>query len=529
MPGRHEKVPEAELREECRLFLEHLHPADGWGTVTVFSRPEERQRLYRPPVLPAAAAEFMDREDLYVSVSRFRGRRGERRLLALGSLFVDLDYYHSRDSAIANSAPHEALMHALELLSRAQLPVPTTAVSTGRGLALYWRHAYLPAKAAQRWRACLKELRRVLTPLCPDPAVSDPSRVMRIPGTRNSRSGRLARLLLTPEEPYDFETLARALLPQQRHVIRRRKEDARAVETVRAPRPGRVVRRHVLDRHTLRRTKLEDLERLLRYRHPDGILPPGRRDHWMFAASTLLAFTVPNEGLARVLVELGARVAGWTERETVTRMHATLRRAARAAAGEKDRRGGRQVDPRYDPGRAWFIEILGITDEEMRAAGLRVLLGEDLGRQRSGERQRQRRRSQGVAPRDCYLRLARGRRNRALALHRAGQSYRQIAAVLSTTAEAARKLVSRALAGGDADTSVTGNGGPSALAGGSGGGTPRPLAEIERETPGERPARCERCGKPVGFSERAERASACTAPARESRRGRSRDGPRATA
>jgi hypothetical protein len=514
VPGRHETVPAAELREECRLFLEHLHPADGWGTVTVFSRPEERQRLYRPPVLAVAAAEFVDKEDLYVSVSRFRGRRGERRLLALGSLFVDLDYYHSRDSAIAGASPHEALTHALELLSRARLPAPTTAVSSGRGLALYWRHSYLPARAVPRWRACLKELRRVLTPLCPDPAVSDPSRVMRLPGTRNTRSGRLARLLLTPGEPYDFEVLTRALLPQQRHVIRRRNAGPTTVETVRAPRPGRVARQHVLDRHTLRRAKIEDLKRLLRHRHPDGVLPPGRRDHWMFAASTLFAFTVPFESLARVLVELGARVAGWTERETLTRMHATLRRAARAAAGEKDRRGGRTVDPRYDPGRAWFIEILGITEEEMRAADLRVLVGRGIVRERAAARQQDRRRSGGAIPRERYIRAARERRSRALSLHRAGQSYRQIAAVLSTTAEAARKLVSRALAAADPDTSVTGHGGPSALDGGSGGEAPRLLAEIEGETPGERPACGERCGKPAGFSKRAKRASACTAPAR---------------
>ena len=266
MPGPRQATP-AELREECRLFVEHLHPADAWGVVTLFSRSDQKQRLHRPAALAAAVPTLVGREDLYLSVNRFRGRRGDGRLLVLNALFVDLDHYHSKDPAIACAPPHEALTVALELLSRARFPAPTTAVFTGRGLALYWRHSHLPARAASRWRACLKELRTILAPLCPDPAVSDPSRVMRLPGTLNSRSGEQARLLLTPGEPYDFEELARALLPQKRHVIRRRKTD---VESARAPRPARSSRRTTLNQHTLRRTKLEDLERLLRHRYPRG-------------------------------------------------------------------------------------------------------------------------------------------------------------------------------------------------------------------------------------------------------------------
>jgi len=504
----------AELREECRLFLEHLHPPDSWGVVTVFSRPEERQRRYRPRTLRAAAAAFVGKEDLYVSVNRFRGRRGDGRLLVLGSLFVDLDYHRSADPEVATAPPHEALMRALTLLSRAGLPTPTTAVFTGRGLALYWRHSYLPARALPRWRACLKPLRDALAPLNPDPAVSDASRVMRLPGTRNSRGGRHARLLLTPGEPLDFEALAKAVLPRERHVIRRRKAPS-PVETARAGRPARSSRGPVLDGRTLRRAKLEDLERLLRYRHPDGRLPPGKRDPWLFAASTLLAFLVPVERLPAALVELAGRTAGWSESETLTRMHGTLKRAALAAAGRRDRRGERPVDPRYSPGRAWFVEALGISDLEMREAGLRVLVSAAVARERAALRQEGVRRQRGAVPRVGYLARAAGRRERAAALRRHGMSYSEIALRLETTAEAARKLVARAAAPFPVpDTSVTGNGGPSALPEGSGGGAPRPSLGDERETPLERPARRERCGKPAGFSKRAPRASACMPPAR---------------
>ena len=518
MPGRRQAGP-AELREECRLFVEHLHPTDAWGVVTLFSRSDQKQRLHRPAALAAAVPTLVGREDLYVSVNRFRGRRGDGRLLVLNALFVDLDYYHSKDPAIAGATPHEALTVALELLSRANFPTPTTAVFTGRGLALYWRHSHLPAKAASRWRACLKELRTLLAPLCPDPAVSDPSRVMRLPGTINSRSGEYARLLLTPGEGYEFEALSSALLPQRRHVIRRRKAQA-DVENVRAPRAARSSRRSVLNQHTLRRKKFEDLERLLRHRYPEGVLPAGHRDHWMFAVSTLLAFMVPFDRLAGVLVQLAARVALWSEEETLARMQATLKRASRAAAGQKDRRGDREVDPRYNPSRAWFIDLLGITEEEMRDADLRILVSPKVARERAAARQAGLRRRKGAVDRQTYERRAGERRLRAAALHEAGTSYREIARVLDTTPEGARKLVSRAGGGpvvSPPDNSVTGNGGPLALPGGSGGGAPRPFGRKDRERPPSRgPRGLGAVGNPTGFpSERSERQRPCRRPARE--------------
>ena len=135
------------------------------------------------------------------------------RLDELDALFVDLDYYKTEH---ADAHPQHVLGLTLEALQDKQLPPPSFAVASGRGLALVWLHHAVPRAALPRWRACQQVLWHTLRHLGADRLASDAARVLRLVGTRNSRSSTLVEGLTAPGEPWDFDQLADEILPLQR-------------------------------------------------------------------------------------------------------------------------------------------------------------------------------------------------------------------------------------------------------------------------------------------------------------------------
>lgn len=93
---------------------------------------------------------------------------------------------------------------------------------------------------------------------------------------------------------------------------------------------------------------------------------------------------------------LASSYGGWTSSETRSRIHAVFKRSRQAAAGETIEYKGRQVDPRYRYTSARIVVLLGITDDEQNALGLRLLVGADRKRQLAAERARQFRKARGV-------------------------------------------------------------------------------------------------------------------------------------
>ena len=88
-------------------------------------------------------------------------------------------------------------------------------------------------------------------------------------------------------------------------------------------------------------------------------------------------------------------------------MGAVIERAERAADGEKIEYGGRLVDPRYRFKTETIIELLGITEAEMRACGFRHLVSPEIRREQRREAEAQRRPgTAGVRSRAEYPRQA---------------------------------------------------------------------------------------------------------------------------
>ena len=382
-----------------------LHPA-GLGRVTI-ARRQLGDGAWRETSLPVADLAYAVRQlagmpDVYLTQNRFFGfRRLVSRLAELDALFVDLDYHKTRH---AGSHPRHVLDLALENLQVERLPTPSFAIATGRGLALVWLHRPVPRAALPRWRACQQVLGRALRGFGADRLASDATRVLRLVGTCNSRSGTLVEALTaTAGEPWDFDLLADEILPLPRTELValrleriRRRGDAAGQGT---PKPF-----GWFGAAGLWELRLAELQRLRQHRWL-GPLPEGHRDVWMLLAGVAVSYLVPTAMVDREIVALANEVTGsrWHERETASRMSTVIARAEQAARGERVTYQGRLVDPRYRFRTSTIIDLLDITESEMRTCGFRHLVSPDIRREHERQRWHIRRATAGGVSRAEYL------------------------------------------------------------------------------------------------------------------------------
>ena len=155
--------------------------------------------------------------DVWISQSSFR--RKNRRLVKFYSvslLFLDLDTY--KIEYLQRFEPREQLRYLLLFCRVEGFVSPSTVVFSGRGLQVKWLLEE-PVEPQQllKWKACQHALATKLLLMGADFGALDPSRVLRVVGTVNSKSGQLVEVLhgdLSAPIRYDFGELAEMLLPR---------------------------------------------------------------------------------------------------------------------------------------------------------------------------------------------------------------------------------------------------------------------------------------------------------------------------
>ncbi len=286
------------------------------------------------------------------------------------------------------------------------MPHPSYVLSTGRGLVCVWLTELLPRTALSRWNAVQKRLCEALEWFGADRRALDAARVFRLSGSVNSRADsdqQTVRMIWcqgTPEAPvrHDFGTLADEVLP-----ITHADLTARRAERAKQKAEGRDKSKPVmhLTLASYYESVLTDLQRLRAYRCPEGALPEGQRDAWLFVASVAISWISPAEVLGREIISLADEAAGWRDSETRSRMSAIIKRARQAAAGETIVFGDREVDCRYQMKASTIVHWLRIEPSEQREAGLRVLVDSDRKRELNTERTRKSRHRRGGGDREA--------------------------------------------------------------------------------------------------------------------------------
>ncbi len=317
-PGDHAELIHSGDRHGTVLFWERL--ADD-GKHWVKCKPTEN--------LPAIAEQLRSKCDAYFTVNQFNGWREVRLLNSLRAVYVDLD-------------GQQDIELVLDALAAAQMPAPSLAVFSGRGLHLYWLLRATPGKALPVWQRIQDAILKTLSAIGADPACRDCTRVLRLPGTINSKNGVEARGLMLTGEEWDLHSLADEILgPRKAGRPKASISDFNAA----AARAGR---RSVLagSIYGWWHTVYSDLVKLTNLEHGNR-LPEGSRDRLLFLHAVALSWFAQPDAIESEILSVGRLITNFSDDEILATMAPVISRRHMADKGEKITWGGREVDPRY--------------------------------------------------------------------------------------------------------------------------------------------------------------------------------------
>lgn len=159
--------------------------------------PYYQQSMYRFNGL--MKQDFAGEENVYISMNTFFvNERTTDKLKRLNALYVDIDCYKQGLSKAA-------VLDELEAdYFESVIPTPTFVIDSGRGLYLVWKLRNEDRNALPRWERVQNYLIETLKELGADPACRDSARILRIPFSRNTKSGTDVEILRFTDATYSL-------------------------------------------------------------------------------------------------------------------------------------------------------------------------------------------------------------------------------------------------------------------------------------------------------------------------------------
>ena len=150
-----------------------------------------------------------NQENVYISINTFYStfRRLEY-LKELKAQFIDLDIYKT------GFTKTQIIMHLETDYFNKSIPRPNLIIDSGRGLYLIWLLNSVPSKALPLWKAVEEYLYSVLKPFGADRQTLDPTRVLRVPGSINSKSKTTVSIIDEYDYIYDLREIQNEYLPE---------------------------------------------------------------------------------------------------------------------------------------------------------------------------------------------------------------------------------------------------------------------------------------------------------------------------
>lgn len=121
--------------------------------------------------------------------------------------FIDLDTYNTKFTKT------QILMNLEENYFNRSIPIPSLIIDSGRGLTLGWTIEQVPYMALPLWKAIQEYLYNQLKEFGADRKALDATRVLRVPGSINSKSGTRVKILEKYDYVYTLREIQREFLP----------------------------------------------------------------------------------------------------------------------------------------------------------------------------------------------------------------------------------------------------------------------------------------------------------------------------
>lgn len=352
------------------------------------------------PILLAALHEKRQTHDLYIAQHSYeRYERSTSALLWLNLAQIDLDIYNGKWCGIDKDTVCKAVLKRLDEWG---IPHPTYIIDSGRGLQIKWIwDEPLSPRALPRWTVAHRYLcEEILSEFDADIQAILPTQIMRAVGSTNLKNGAPVHFRwinggnLLNLVPVSFNAWANAILPFGREEVaawraataQYRLWDAENQANMRrllseAPGAKRSQQRQEAWKQVAKATKidlspsalasvddllageiwqgrLDFIKRLIQLRNPDGVIPEGNRNNFLWIAANALGW-INREQHKPLLNDLFS----WARKYAPSMTEAEVKESAASVLQRFGQKQGKGTGL-YRMDKHTFRELLEITDEE---------------------------------------------------------------------------------------------------------------------------------------------------------------------
>ena len=190
-------------------YIYNIHSrSKGWITRSVIDKKGYSQWHYKYAELKDLD---MRDENIYITLNTFyKPCRRLENIKELNTLFIDLDYYKT------GKTRNQVLMDLEKNYFNQSIPIPNYVIDSGRGRYLIWIKNAEPSKALPLWKAVQEYLYNQLKCFGADRQALDATRILRVPGSINSKSKTVVNILDEYEYIYDLREIQNEFLPELR-------------------------------------------------------------------------------------------------------------------------------------------------------------------------------------------------------------------------------------------------------------------------------------------------------------------------
>ena len=148
-------------------------------------------------------------ENIYITLNTFfKPYRRLECIKELNALFIDLDYYKTKFTK------EQIIMNLEGNYFNKIIPATNYILDSGRGLALIWLINKVPSKALPLWKAIEEYLYNKLKEFGADRQALDATRILRVPGSINSKSKTVVSIIDEYDYIYDLREIQKEYLPE---------------------------------------------------------------------------------------------------------------------------------------------------------------------------------------------------------------------------------------------------------------------------------------------------------------------------
>lgn len=409
-----------EQERQQQNHIEWLHPASQ-GLIAYGHKRDDGEWIQSFHKSPSLKKQTIHPIDSYISVNSFRSKsRIPSNVQELNALFVDIDF------KLFNADPHYIYTETKRIIqAKAEIPPPSKIIFSGRGAHIYWRLTNATREDLPLWQACAETLINIFKDEA-DPVCKDAARVLRLPGTINSKNP--THYTETLEENIHTYTLHEFQATLERYTDQpifkppKPKGEATRANTSVTKHRGKLHKLRTL--FNMHYSRIKDIETLVEMRKASGRLERGKRELtlWIYRVA-LEHFTSPQEAIQGTL-ELNKRFTyPLKQREAIS-----------------DTTSARK---KYKLTNAYIIRTLEISDDEQRH--MSILITKEEKRRRWNEKREHKRRREGKPTRaewiqQTKLQISDDEHERAHQMKQAGMSQKEIAHALGMSESTYKRM-----------------------------------------------------------------------------------------